>query len=126
MTPNYQQFSPWYKYIEDALVYARGTHTLNDVLDGVLRGDFQFWPGDKSAVVTEIQIYPQKKVMHIFLAGGDLEELLEMEKSVRAFAETIGCNSMSISGRRGWVKIFERDGWEEVCTSIVKELDNGE
>ena len=122
MIPVYEQFHARRKYIEDALEYTKGTHTLDDIWNGVVRGDFQFWPGDKSAIITEIQIYPQTKVMHIFLAGGDLEELLEMEKSVRAYAQTIGCNSMSISGRRGWLRIFERDGWKEICTTIAKEL----
>ena len=122
MIPVYEQFHLRRKYIEDALEYTKGTHTLDDIWNGVVRGDFQFWPGDKSAIITEIQIYPQTKVMHIFLAGGDLEELLQMEKSVRAYAQTIGCNSMSISGRRGWLRIFERDGWKEVCTTIAKEL----
>lgn len=122
MIPVYEQFHARRKYIEDALEYTKGTHTLDDIWNGVVRGDLQFWPGDKSAIITEIQIYPQTKVMHIFLAGGDLEELLEMEKSVRAYAKTIGCNSMSISGRRGWLRIFERDGWKEICTTIAKEL----
>ena len=122
MIPVYEQFHARRKYIEDALEYAKGTHTLDDIWNGIVDGTFQFWPGDKSAIITEVQIYPQKKTMHIFLAGGDLNELLEMEKSVRAFAKTIGCNSMSISGRRGWLRIFERDGWQEVCTTIAKEL----
>ena len=122
MVAVYEQFTARQKYIEDALEYARGTHTIEDIWDGVVTGQFQFWPGDKSAIITEVQIYPQKKVMHIFLAGGELNELLEMEKSVRAFAKTIGCNSMSISGRRGWLRIFERDGWDEICTTIAKEL----
>jgi len=122
VTDVYAQFIARRQYIEDALKYAKGTHTIDDIWHGIVTGDFQFWPGDRSAVVTEIQIYPQKKVMHIFLAGGEMDELLEMEKSVRAYAKTIGCNSMSISGRRGWVRIFERDGWQEVCTTIAKEL----
>lgn len=122
MIPVYEQFHARRKYIEDALEYAKGTHTIDDIWNGIVDGTFQFWPGEKSAIITEVQIYPQKKAMHIFLAGGDLNELLEMEKSVRAFAETIGCNSMSISGRRGWLRIFERDGWEEICTTIAKEL----
>lgn len=117
-----EEFVRCQDYIEAALKYTKGTHTIRDIWEGIVTGNFQFWPGQKSAVVTEIQIYPLKKVMHIFLAGGDLEELLEMEKSVRAYAQTIGCNSMSISGRRGWVRIFEGDGWQEVCTTIAKEL----
>lgn len=122
MIPVYEQFSSRRGHIENALKYAKGTHTVDDIWNGIVDGTFQFWPGDKSAIITEVQIYPQKKTMHIFLAGGDLDELLEMEKSVRAFAKTIGCNSMSISGRRGWLRIFERDGWEEICTTIAKEL----
>lgn len=122
MIPVYEQFYARRKYIEDALEYAGGTHTLDDIWNGVIKGDFQLWPGEKSAIITEIQIFPQKKVMNIFLAGGDLDELIKMEKSVRAFAETIGCNSMSISGRRGWLRIFARDGWDEICTTISKEL----
>lgn len=122
MIPIYEQFQARRKYIEDALEYAKGTHTLADIWDGVVRGDLMFWPGDKSAIITEIQIYPQRKVMHIFLAGGELSELLEMEKSVEAFAHSIGCNSISISGRRGWVRIFKEQGWDEVCTTLAKEL----
>ena len=117
-----EEFMRCQPYIKAALEYTKGTHNIRDIWDGIVTGNFQLWPGEKSAVVTELQIFPGKKVMHIFLAGGDLDELLEMERSVRAFAVTIGCNSMSISGRRGWVKIFKGDEWQEVCTTIAKEL----
>lgn len=118
----FEEFKRLSPQIEAALEYTKGTHTLDDIWHGIVEGRFQFWPGDKSAIVTDIEIYPQRRVMHIFLAGGDLEELLEMEKAVEAYASTIGCNSMSISGRRGWLKVFQNDGWQEVCTTIAKEL----
>lgn len=118
----YQEFIRCKPYLDAALEYTKGTHSINNIWDGVVKGDFQFWPGEKSAIITEIQLYPNKRVLHVFLAGGDLDELLEMEKSVEVYAKTIGCNSMSISGRRGWVRIFENDGWKEVCTTIAKEL----
>lgn len=117
-----EEFIRCREYILAALEYTKGTHTLADIWQGVISGNYQFWPGEKSAVITEIQVYPQRKVMHIFLAGGDLDELLEIEKSIEAFAHDIGCNSLSISGRRGWVRIFAKDGWQEVCTTIAKEL----
>lgn len=122
MTDVYQEFVRCSEYIKNALKYAKGAHTLEDIWEGVVKGDFHFWPGEKSAVITELQVYPQRLVMHIFLAGGDLDELLEMEKSIEAFARHIHCNSVSISGRRGWLRIFKRDGWEEICTTITKEL----
>lgn len=118
----YQEFLRCKPYIEAALEYTKGTHSVDDIWHGVVEGRFHFWPGEKSAIITDIEIYPMRRVMHIFLAGGDLDELLEMEKSVEAFAKTIGCNSLSISGRRGWLRVFKDDGWQEVCTTIAKEL----
>lgn len=118
----YEEFKRLSPHIEAALEYTKGTHSIDDIWSGIVEGRFQFWPGEQSAIVTDIEVYPKRRVMHIFLAGGELEELLEMEKAVEAYAHTIGCNSMSISGRRGWLKVFQDDGWQEVCTTIAKEL----
>lgn len=118
----YKEFQRCKPYFEAALEYTKGTHTIDDIWDGVVQGRYHFWPGEKSAIITDIEVYPQRRVMHIFLAGGDLDELLEMEKSVEAFAQSIGCNSVSISGRRGWLRVFKDDGWQEICTTIAKEF----
>lgn len=118
----YQEFERCTPYIQAALEYTKGTHTIRDIWKGIVDGRFFFWPGKESAIITDIEVYPQRRVMHIFLAGGDLDELLEMEKSVEAFARDIHCNSLSISGRRGWLRVFKDDGWQEVCTTIAKEL----
>ena len=90
------------KYIEDALEYAGGSHTLQDVMLAVAEGKAQFFPLDKSAIVTEIVDYPQKAMCRIWLAGGDLDELLEAEAAIAAWAKTLGCSGMEIIGRRGW------------------------
>jgi hypothetical protein len=117
-----EEFIRCREYIEAALEYTKGTHTIQDIWDGIVTGNFQLWPGEKSAVVTEVQIYPRAKIMNIFLAGGDLEELIKIEKAISIYAKALNCHSVTISGRRGWVKIFNGDGWQEVCTTIAKEL----
>ena len=58
------------EYIENALAYSGDTHNFDDVMLGILLGNFQFWPTDNSCMVTEIINYPRKKVFHVFLAGG--------------------------------------------------------
>ncbi|REJ67655.1 MAG: hypothetical protein DWQ28_06665 [Proteobacteria bacterium] len=90
------------KYIEDALQYAGGTHTIQDVMVAVSEGKAQFFPLDKSAIVTEIVDYPQKSVCRIWLAGGDLDELKDAEVAIAVWAKTHGCDGMEIIGRRGW------------------------
>lgn len=109
-------------WLEDALLYASGTHDIEDVWQGIEEGRFLFWPGKNSAVVTEIYVYPKKKVFHIFLAGGDLEELLEMWDSIEIYAKVVGCSSLSVSGRKGWVRVLESRGAKHLCTTVAKEL----
>jgi len=95
------------KYIEDALEYAGGSHTLQDVMLAVAEGKAQFFPLDKSAIVTEIVDYPQKAMCRIWLAGGDLDELIDAEAAIAAWAKTLGCSGMEIIGRRGWSRKLE-------------------
>jgi len=90
------------KYIEDALEYAGGSHTIQDVMLAVSEGKAQFFPLERSAIVTEVVDYPQKAMCRIWLAGGDLDELMEAEVALCAWAKAQGCDGMEIIGRRGW------------------------
>ena len=110
------------KYIEDALEYAGGSHTLQDVMLAVAEGKAQFFPLDKSAIVTEIVDYPQKAMCRIWLAGGDLDELLEAEAAIAAWAKTLGCSGMEIIGRRGWSRKLE--SYRESAVVLMKDFSD--
>lgn len=67
--------------------------------------------------------YPQCRDLHIFLAGGNLGELKhwyahEAPKAARA----LGCNRITLSGRRGWVRALRDAGGVELCTTVVRSL----
>jgi hypothetical protein len=62
-------------HVENALEYSGGTHTVEDVFLGVANGDYQFWRGAESVVVTEILEERSRTVLHYFLARGNLCEL---------------------------------------------------
>ena len=57
------------EWIESALEYSGGTHDFKDIVDGVIAGDMQFWEAPKGCAITEVIIFPKKKVLHIFLAA---------------------------------------------------------
>lgn len=107
-------------FLEAALGYADGTHTVDDVRAAIEGGKAQFWPGEKSAVVTEILTFPRKKVCHYWLAGGDLDELLDMEPSIETWAKAIGCESMTIAGRPGWHRALK--GYRKAFTTLSKGI----
>jgi hypothetical protein len=82
----------------------------------------QFWPAEDACAVTEIIVYPRKKAFHVFLAGGRMETIVDMDESAIHFARLNGCTSMSIAGRKGWQKVLEGKGYKPVLTSLGKDI----
>ncbi len=110
---------PW---LEAALELSGGTHTLDDVVQAIIKGEMQFWPAPKGCAVTEIVNYPRKKVLHIFLAGGEMEQIIDMDDSAVEFAKMNGCTGMSIAGRKGWKRVLKDKGYEETFTVLGKDI----
>lgn len=111
---------PW---IEGALERAGGTHRADDVLALVVRGDMQFWPGERCALVTELIRYPRLLACNYFLVGGDMTELLDMQPVIEAWAAAQGCTRMQCAGRFGWKRVLT--DWDDFCVVMTKEVSDG-
>ena len=111
---------PW---IEAALEYSGGTHLFEDVEAGLMSGVMQLWPSPKGCIVTEIVVYPRKKVLNVFLGGGDLDQILDMHSDVIAWSKAQGCEALMMTGRFGWKKPLEKHGWKTLHCSYVKEFE---
>ena len=111
---------PW---IEAALEYSGDTHTFDDIVEGLAEGRMQLWPAPRGCMVTEIVIYPRKKVLNIFLAGGELDQLLDMNSDMNAWAKQQGCTGGTLTGRVGWKKVLEPMGWKLIHSHYVKEAE---
>ena len=107
-------------YILAALEYAGHSHTLQDVWQAIANKQAAFFPLEKSAIVVEIVDYPQRATCRIWLAGGDMEELIEAEKDICIWARERGCDSMEIIGRKGWERQL-RD-YKPTATVLVKDI----
>ncbi len=110
------------KWIEAALEYSGGTHDFEDIVAGLHRGVLQLWPTPKGCIVTEIVVYPKKKVLNVFLGGGELEQILDMHSDVIAWAKAQGCAALTMTGRFGWKKPLKAHGWKAQHASYVKEF----
>lgn len=107
----WQRCRPW---IEAAVAECGGTHTIEDVEAGLVAGHYQFWPGKRSACVTEVIDHPRKRVMSFWLLGGDLRELLaKIEPEAREWGLSVGC-SLFIGhpvDRPGWARVLAKHGY---------------
>ena len=109
-------------WIESALAYSGGTHDFFDIVRGVMSGHMQLWAGEEGCAVTEITVYPKRKILHVFLAGGKMQQILDFEESAEQFAKLNGCNALSLAGRKGWLKVHKDRGWKEAHVTMIKEF----
>ena len=113
-------------WIESALKKGGETHDFKDVVDGVMKGDFQLWMGSNGCAVTEILVYPNKKILHVFLEGGakghGIDQITDMHDSAVEFAKRENCQGMTVSGRAGWKKILVERGWKQQFITLSKEI----
>lgn len=109
-------------WIEAALEHSGGTHEWQDIVDGIATGNMQLWPAERGCLVTEIVEYPRKRVLNVFLGGGDLDQLVEMHDAVQAWGEAQGCVGATIIGRAGWERVYRERGWKRQHVVLAKEF----
>ena len=99
-----QEFDRCAHWIEASLPYCNGRYDLASIRKACLEGRMQLWPGQRSAIVTEIADYPLKRVCVIGFAGGDIEELRTATGLLIPWAKSKGCDQIDVYGRKGWVR----------------------
>jgi len=114
--------------LANALDYAVQTHSVNDVLGMIERGEAQLWEAAHSVIVTQVHVTPRKKSLNLFLAAGRMNELKDLWPKVRAWAREMGCESAYLVGRAGWARswLTKDDGWRITNLVLETNLSGGE
>ena len=96
------------------------THSVIDIF-GLLVNESAYLVALKnSAGILEIVEYPKYKSCRIWLAGGEMDELLGVYPKIQLWAKRKGCKKIEILGRKGWEKVFQDHRKESVL--LTKEL----
>jgi len=61
----------------------------------------------------------------VFLAGGELDQIMDMDNDVKAWALAQGCENATMTGRFGWKKPLMANGWEPLYATYKKEMKDG-
>lgn len=94
----------------------------DEVAAALAAGRAQLWPGERSAMVTTLQITPEGPTCHVWLAGGELADLLAMAVGVEAWARAQGCAWVTLNGRKGWARALKRRGFAPAGEELRKKL----
>jgi hypothetical protein len=117
--------------IERALAADGGCYTIEDVAAEIDAGKVLLWDGIDCIIVTRELQYPQKRVLHVWLAAGrgGLRTIVDrMDPLITGYARGRGVDIMTFTGRRGWARsqLAER-GWKPALSlDMFKEVQRNE
>ena len=111
--------------LERALA-VRGTQTVSDMLTAARDGRMQIWEGEKLVLVTEVEDYPQFRVLRYATVAGDMneEDLIALQARADAWGREQGCTRAEAIGRPGWDRKATQwlAGWNRVGSFWAKDL----
>ena len=102
-----------------ALERAGGLYELSDLLERIADGRMQAHVSRETVAVTEISVYPKRRVLTIILLAGDLEDGEDLHRQVLAFARRVEVDAIVTQGRDGWARLAKDHGWEIVSKNTI-------
>ena len=109
-------------FLADALGFS-GSHSVEDVLEEVKEGSAVFYPVRDGAAVFRLGEYPKKRVLLIWLYGGEMASNIEGVLEAAEFhAEELECTELMIVGRRGWERVLKPHGFVHQGVVLTKGI----
>ena len=116
-----EHVSKFRELIDRALAESYGQMNYHDVVEGIKKGEYQFWSSKNSCVITTIDIFPRIKQLTLIIGAGDLEEIDNVIRPVlEEWAKSIKCDTLLIMGRPGWQRALE--GYRRTAVVLEKRL----
>ena len=110
-------------YIEAALQKGQEPFSVEDVYDRVCAGLAHFEPVEDGAAVFWFNDYPQRKLLRIWLYGGNMPSIEQVLDAAQKHAERLECDGIELDGRKGWERILKSHGFNYARSVLIKELN---
>jgi hypothetical protein len=109
--------------IERALRVAQNAHSFDHIVYGVLGGRYHFYPiSARTCIIMEVRRNSNWSAYHVFIAGGDLQEIRDAEPLIMENGHKLGCAKITASGRKGFARVSAQHGWKVAHVTIYKDL----
>jgi hypothetical protein len=108
--------------LQEALDFGGGLHSIEQLIVEVVRGSMQCFHSENAVVFTQIEARGPTRILNVYLAAGDLDEVLALQPQFMALGRAEGCTRVLMHGRLGWRRILPKHGWAEKYTTWEREL----
>ncbi|TQX87392.1 hypothetical protein EQW76_14900 [Rhizobium sp. rho-13.1] len=93
------------------------------LLQGLIDRQYLLWIGEKSAAVTHNVVWDNRLVCQVYLAAGDLDEILNVGiNTIEEWAKSKGCEGFVLMGRTGWKRVLEARDFKFSSIVMFKEF----
>jgi len=113
----------------DASPEAWADNTKESLYNGLMSGHYVMWAlsdegGIAIIVITQVQDQPARRVLWVHYAfGRNLERFLPLAQPAFALvAKRLKCSHVTITGRRGWLRVLRGIGFREESVNITMEV----
>jgi len=121
-------------YLEKAAARSNGRWSLDTLLDAIVKQYQHLWLAfDKNNQIdgvgtTEFISYPCKRMLAVqFLGGSNFNDWVwDMIERFNGWAKDNYCDGIEVTGRSGFGKWLEQDGYKRCFTVFEKRFDNHE
>ena len=122
-----ERFQYWWKKSEplliEALHHGGDLHTIDDVFENIRTKKAIFYPLKSGVAIFTVQEYPRRRLLQIWLVGGDMDASIEGVLSGADFhAEQNGCSGIEVVGRKGWKRVLRTYGYDYKNVVMIKDI----
>ena len=122
-----ERFQYWWEKSKPLLVKALhrsgDLHTIDDVFENIRTKKAIFYPLKDGAAIFTIKEYARKRLLQIWLGGGDMEASIEgVLAGADFYAEQNGCECIEVIGRKGGKRVLEPYGYGYKSVVMIKDI----
>jgi N-acyl-L-homoserine lactone synthetase len=98
-------------------------HRIEELDAKVADGSALMWSTDKSAVIGEVQRFPNALALHCLCATGDMDEIVTiLAPQAEDWARQAGCTHVIVESREGWARVLRKHGYGAHQITLAKVL----
>jgi hypothetical protein len=109
--------------LEAALDYMGSPDTIASLVEECRQGLMQCWHSDNAIVFTQVANDRDGRVLNVYLAAGDLSEVLALQGAFMSFGRDQGCHKAICHGRLGWARVLPQQGWTPTALLFERPIE---
>ena len=119
---NGTDYTKYYDKLAKAIREGGDLYTIDQILTAIAESRMQSFAEGNTWAITEVNTFPNRKVVTIAYVVGDLKDAELLHDRVIEFAKSVGATMVKAFGRVGWAGDAKKNGWRIAGQVYCKDI----